>query len=104
MIPEMISDKYGKTIEIPFIPSGFRACLSQKDGKCMRYKAFPSLLGKQWEHIGRERAIIRKKPVLRIYTWTGKVIPTQKSVPEYIHGREMMPYIKKPVPHAMQKK
>ena len=38
-------------------------------------------------HIVRERVILRKKPV-----------------PEYIHGREMMPYIKKPVPHAMQKK
>ena len=46
MIPEMISDKYGKTIEIPLIPSGFIVYFAQKDGKCMRYKVFPSLLGK----------------------------------------------------------
>ena len=86
MIPEMISGKYGKTIEIPFIPSGFRTCLSQKGREMYGIQSIPVLIRKIMRHIGRERAILRKKPV-----------------PEYINVREMIIRFKKPVPHTMQK-
>ena len=86
MIPEMISGKDGKPFEIACIPSCFRAWLSQKGREMYGIQSIPVLIRKIMGHIVRERAILRKKPV-----------------PEYIHGREMMPYIKKPVPHTMQK-